>query len=251
MAYHEFAYFYDEFNEDADYAALFQAVHARLLAHGIQNGIVADLGCGTGDLTLMLAQAGYDMMGVDLSEEMLAVLREKAAQLQLPGLLLLHQDLCNLDFYGTIRAAVSTFDTYSHIGPLSRFEQAIAQAAFFMEKDGLFVFDINTPYKHLEVLKDNTFTLESEDALCIWKNTLHRQEQRTEISISITYRETGERFCESFYEYWYELNQVRAACEKVGFRLEEVCDGETFGPCRPDSQRWLITAVKQYTQNEE
>ena len=86
MAYQEFAYFYDEFNGAADYDALFAYVTGELKAHGIQDGIVADFGCGTGELTLMLAQAGYDMIGIDVSEEMLSVLRDKADALAaVPG----------------------------------------------------------------------------------------------------------------------------------------------------------------------
>ena len=129
MAYNEFAYFYDEFNGEADYDALYGYVTDELKAHGVADGILADLGCGTGDLTLMLTQAGYDVIGIDRSEEMLSVLREKADELGLTGrLLLLKQDLLDLDLYGTIRAAVSTFDTYSHIGPLDDFEKAIRKA---------------------------------------------------------------------------------------------------------------------------
>ena len=101
------------------------------------------------------------MIGIDVSEEMLSVLRDKADALGLPltNPMLLCQDLLQLDLYGTIRAAVSTFDTYNHIGPLENFEKAIAKAAFFMEKDGVFVFDLNTPYKHEKVLSGQTFDL--------------------------------------------------------------------------------------------
>ena len=129
MAYNEFAYFYDEFNGEADYDALYGYITDELKAHGITDGILADLGCGTGDLTLMLTQAGYDMIGIDQSEEMLCVVRDKAEQLGLSGkLLLLQQDLLKLDLYGTIRGAVSTFDTFNHIPDL---DTAIANAAFF------------------------------------------------------------------------------------------------------------------------
>ena len=89
MAYNEFAYFYDEFNGEADYDALYAHIHAKLKEHGIHDGILADLGCGTGELTLMLTQAGYDMIGIDQSEEMLCVVRDKAEQLGLSGRLLL------------------------------------------------------------------------------------------------------------------------------------------------------------------
>ena len=175
MAYNEFAYFYDEFNGEADYDALYGYVTDELKAHGVADGILADLGCGTGDLTLMLTQAGYDVIGIDRSEEMLSVLREKADELGLTGrLLLLKQDLLDLDLYGTIRAAVSTFDTYSHIGPLDNFEKAIRKAAYFMEKDGVFIFDLNTPYKHQKILAGQTFDIEAVDADSIGPTAMTR-----------------------------------------------------------------------------
>ena len=228
MAYNDFAYFYDEFNGEADYDALYAHIHAKLKEHGIHDGILADLGCGTGELTLMLTQAGYDMIGIDQSEEMLCVVRDKAEQLGLSGrLLLLRQDLLKLDLYGTIRGAVSTFDTFNHIPDL---DTAIANAGFFMEKGGVFLFDMNTPYKHRNVLGDNAFTFEEEDAACVWRN----------------HYDAAEQFC----EYTYDLDTIRTALEKHGFALESVCDGETFGPLTEDSQRYFFCAVKQYTQLE-
>jgi len=249
MAYNEFAYFYDEFNGEADYDALYAHIRAELQAHGIQDGILADLGCGTGELTLMLTQAGYDMIGIDQSEEMLCVVRDKAEQLGLSGrLLLLRQDLLKLDLYGTIRGAVSTFDTFNHIPDL---DTAIANAGFFMEKGGVFLFDMNTPYKHRNVLGDNEFTFEEEDAACVWRNHYDAVNRRVEITVDIDYHETGEHFHEQFYEYTYDLDTIRTALEKHGFALESVCDGETFGPLTEDSQRYFFCAVKQYTQLEE
>ena len=253
MAYQEFAYFYDEFNGAADYDALFAYVTGELKAHGIQDGIVADFGCGTGELTLMLAQAGYDMIGIDVSEEMLSVLRDKADALGLPltNPMLLCQDLLQLDLYGTIRAAVSTFDTYNHIGPLENFEKAIAKAAFFMEKDGVFVFDLNTPYKHEKVLSGQTFDFDEDDAACRWSNRYDPQTGRVDLSIDIHYKDTGEDFHESFSEYSYPLDTVKALLTRYGFDPVKIADGESFGPVRPDSQRWIITAVKQYTQEAD
>ena len=249
MAYNEFAYFYDEFNGEADYEALYAQVKARLDAHGISSGILADLGCGTGELTLMLAQAGYDMIGIDQSEEMLCVVRDKAEQLGLSGgLLLLQQDLCALDLYGTIRGAVSTFDTLNHIPDL---DKAIANAAFFMEKGGVFLFDMNTPYKHQAVLGENVFTFEEEDARCVWRNHYDPDARRVTITVDIDYQETGEHFHEEFFEYTYTLAEIQAALEKNGFTLESVCDGESFGPLTEESERYFFCAVKNYTQREE
>lgn len=252
MAYNEFAYFYDELNGAADYDALYLYVKSQLEKNGIQDGIVVDLGCGTGELTLMLTQAGYDMIGVDQSEEMLAVLREKADELEISErLLLLRQDILNLDLYGTIRAAISTFDTYNHIGPRENFEKAIEKAAFFMEKDGVFLFDLNTPYKHREVLADNVFDLEGPDATCRWENHYDEAEQTVDIRIGIHYLDTDERFEEYFKEYTYPLEYVEEVLERYGFRMETVCDGETFAPLTEESQRYIITAIKEYTQMEK
>ena len=249
MAYNEFAYFYDEFNGEADYDALYAHIHKELTAHGIADGILADLGCGTGELTLMLTQAGYDMIGIDQSEEMLCVVRDKAEQLGLSGrLLLLQQDLLKLDLYGTIRGAVSTFDTFNHIPDL---DKAIANAGFFMEKGGVLLFDMNTPYKHRHILAGQTFDIEAEDADCHWSNRYDETAQRVDITINIDYHETGEHFHEAFSEYSYALDTVCALLEKYGFAVAKVADGESFGPVRGDSPRWIITAVKQYTQEEK
>ena len=197
----------------------------------------------------MLSQAGYDVIAVDQSEEMLAVLRDKADQLGIAdGLLLLRQNLLELDLFGTIRAAVSTFDTYSHIGPWQNFEKAIRRAAFFMEKGGVFLFDLNTPYKNRQVLGENLFTFEGPDASCRWQNHYLAEEQAVEISIDIHYNDTDEDFHEQFKEYSYELQQVTQALEKYGFAVQSVEDGESFGALQPDSQRFIFTCIKQYTQ---
>ena len=251
MAYNEFAYFYDEFNGEADYEALFGYIHAKLQQAGIQDGIVADLGCGTGDLTLMLAQAGYDMIGVDQSEEMLSVVRDKADQLEMGDrLLLLQQDILELDLYGTIRAVVSTFDTYNHIPP-DRFETAIRKAAFFMEEGGLFVFDMNTPYKHWEVLGENRYEIETPEARCLWQNHYDKENRRVEILLTIENMEEQETYHEDFYEYSYELGYVKKVLEQYGFQCLEMADGEDFGPLREKSQRVIFTARKQYTQESD
>ena len=152
-----------------------------------------------------------------------------------------------LSMYGTIRGAVSTFDTFNHIPDL---DTAIANAGFFMEKGGVFLFDMNTPYKHRNVLGDNAFTFEEEDAACVWRNHYDAANRRVEITVDIDYHETGEHFHEQFCEYTYDLDTIRTALEKHGFALESVCDGETFGPLTEDSQRYFFCAVKQYTQLE-
>ena len=238
---------YDEFTTDVGYSAWADYIEAHFRRRGLPGKTVLDLACGTGSLTRELAQRGYEMIGVDLSPEMLAEAAEKNQDVDGIPPIFLCQSMDKLDLYGTIRAAVSTFDTFNHIPDL---DTAIANAGFFMEKGGVFLFDMNTPYKHQNVLGENEFTFEEEDASCVWRNHYDAANRRVEITVDIDYHETGEHFHEEFCEYTYDLDTIRAALEKHGFALESVCDGETFGPLTEDSQRYFFCAVKQYTQLE-
>ncbi len=247
MAYGEFAFYYDALNADADYDALAAYIQKQLAAHGVRGGILADLGCGTGELTLRLARAGYDVIGIDRSPQMLSVLREKLDEAGQSDVLLLCQDILSLDLFGTVRAVTASFDTLNHIGPVEAFQKAIGKAGFFMEEGGVFVFDLNTPYKHEKVLADNVFTLEGDGIACRWQNA-RAAEYRVDITLTVADSVTGTRFTERFAEYAYPRALVEDALRAAGFTLAAVADGEDFGPVRPDSERWVFTAVKRYTQ---
>ncbi len=243
--YGDFAYFYDEFNGEADYDALYAFIRERFSGHGLPGPIVADLGCGTGELTLRLARDGYDLIAVDGSPDMLAMLSEKLAEEGREGVLLLEQDLTGLDLYGTIHGAVCTFDTLNHLGPLETMGRAIERAGLFMEKGGLFIFDVNTPYKHCKILGNETFILEDEDAVCVWTNELQEAQRRTRISIDIAYTGDPVHYKECFYEYYCTPQELEALCERHGFRVLEIVDGERFCAPLPDSQRLLFVAEKE------
>lgn len=251
MAYGAFAGVYDALNEDADYDALASFIGGILREHDIRDGIVVDLGCGTGELTLRLDAVGYDMIGVDQSPEMLSILREKMGESGQNGLLLLCQSIETLDLYGTVRAAVSTFDTFNHIGGLDRFQQALSRAALFLEPGGVFLFDMNTPYKHREVLRDQTYEIEADDAYCVWHNRLDEQAGCTHITLKITYPDIEECDTEAFDEYFYTWEEIYAACVRAGLSVERVVDGESFDALRPDSLRYMVVAVKEPIQGAD
>ena len=243
MAYNEFAYFYDEFNGEADYDALYSHIHSQLEAHGIRDGILADLGCGTGELTLMLTQAGYDMIGIDQSEEMLCMVRDKAEQLGLSGrLLLLRQDLLKLDLYGTIRGAVSTFDTFNHIPDL---DTAIANAGFFMEKGGVFLFDVNTPEK-LMAMDGQVFLDEDDDVYCVWRGEFDEESNICSYGMDLFQRrgETWIRSFEEHREYAYSQEQLTAYLKAAGFTHIAVYADRRFEAPGAGEQRVYFKARK-------
>lgn len=248
--YNEFAYFYDELNGAANYKKLHRFVRRMFRRNGLKKGIVADLGCGTGTLTLALAKDGYDMLAVDVSQDMLEVLADKlSVRPKLAGKVqLLRQDLTALDLFGTVQGAVSTFDTFNHIGPMPRLEAALCGAAFFMDKDAVFIFDMNTPYKHREILKDHSYEVQAPDAVCVWSNRYDESVPATEITVRTTRSVTGEVFEEHFTEYSYTAQQVKDICEKAGLCVLDVRDGESFRALRENSQRMIFVTKKRYTQ---
>ncbi|MDL2253960.1 class I SAM-dependent methyltransferase [Ruminococcaceae bacterium OttesenSCG-928-I18] len=244
MAYHQFAYYYDDLNSEADYDRLAREIKNHLWAHGIQHGIVADLGCGTGELSLRLADYGYDMIGVDASEDMLTVFRDKLTEQGRGDMLLLHQPLEALDLYGTVRAAVSSFDTLNHL-PQKAVRQAIRHVSLFLEPGGLFLFDANTPYKHRAVLADAAFEVEGQGGLhCLWRNHFLPEENATEITIEIW--EGEEYLCrETFFEYVYTLDFWQETLEKNGLKILEILDGESFSALSDTSERFWVVAAKE------
>ena len=244
MAYGDFAYYYDALNSEADYDKLLGEILRRLGAAEITEGLVADLGCGTGELTLRLAAAGYDMIALDASAEMLAVLREKMEEEEQTGILLLNQALQELDLYGTIRAAVCTFDTLSHIPP-DELPEVFRRVSLFLEPGGLFLFDANTPYKHKQILADKTFTIEGEEGLfCHWQNHPRQDGAATEILLQIS--QNGRLLAEEcFTEYGNETEVWEGLLRENGMKTLEILDGESFAPLFPESQRVFVVAAKQ------
>ena len=254
MSYGEFSYFYDEFNDDANYDKLYSFIDTTFKKYKMNNKIIADLGCGTGEISLRLASSGYDVIAVDLSEQMLSVLADKISYMEeLPKILILNQDITKLDLFGTINGAVSTFDTFNHL-TLEQLTKTIQNTALFMEKDAVFIFDMNTEYKHTNILQNNTYTIEADDAICVWKNTLYEKEHKTNIQIDIEYTDDQpdeeSHYNESFYEYYYTIEQITKICDSFGLEIKEMYDGESFLELEETSQRMMFVAVKKYLQDE-
>ena len=248
MAYNEFAYFYDELNGEADYDALFRYIRAELAAHSVDGGILADLGCGTGDLTLMLAQAGYDVIGIDRSEEMLSVLREKADELGLTGrLLLLRQDLLELDLYGTIDACVCCLDSVNYVTDPRKLKKAFERVYLFLMPGGLFLFDINTPAK-LQGLDGQVFLDETEDTYCVWRAEYSRRSRLCSYFMDL-FRldgETGqwERGEELHQERAYTPEELTGFLQAAGFREIRQYGNRKMRAPKPGEDRIFFVARK-------
>lgn len=241
--YSAFARFYDLFG-GVDYKA--RAAYFDTLIQPLANrrGLLLDLACGTGSLSLALRELGYEVIGVDQSAEMLMLAQQKAIQAGC-DLLFLQQRMERLDLYGTVEACVCALDSLNHITDRWILARALTRLALFIEPGGVFVFDVNSPHKHREVLADNCFVYEVDGAVCVWQN----QTRGDLTHMTLDFFEEGEdgryeRFSEQFAERAYPPETLRELLEQAGFTVVDIYGDDTLKPPAPDAQR-LIFVTKR------
>lgn len=243
-AYGVFAQYYDRLMEPAAYRQRAKRICALLFSYGVAGGTVLDLACGTGEMTQRLQAAGYDPIGVDSSPDMLMVAREKLT----PNTLLLCQDMRELDLYGTVDAAICMLDSLNHLASLAELQQTLQRLALFIKPGGVLLFDVNTPYKHREILKDNTFVYELEDVLCVWQNAYSEKDDTVAITLDLFVQQEGDsytRFTEQFAERAYSIPQLQQVLGQAGFTVLDLFDDCTPQAPGPQTQRILVSAKRK------
>ena len=180
MIYGILSPFYDAVNGDisySDWADFIERIAERECKERPE--LVLDLGCGTGSMTIELARRGYDMTGVDLSEEMLGVALEDAQKEGL-DILFLCQDMREFELYGTVGAVFCCFDSLNYITSPSGLKKVFSLVHNYLDPDGIFIFDMNTEYKFENVYSDNCFVLEEDGVVCVWQNCYNNKEDSTD-----------------------------------------------------------------------
>ena len=247
--YSNFAHFYDGLME-ADYEEISDRIDHIVMSEMGKRGILLDLGCGTGTLCEIMAKKGYDVVGVDASEEMLSVAMEKRCESGLP-IQYLKQDMQNIDMFGTIDVIVCTLDSINHLETFEDVEKTFERVSLFAQPGGLFIFDMNTIYKHKNILGNNTFVYENEDVYCVWQNFLE-ENNRVDICLDIFEREEDEsyiRHSEEFSEIVFSMQQGKAMLEKSGFEVVGIYDGYTEkSPCET-TERLVFCCKKPELQD--
>lgn len=246
MAYESFAQVYDKFMEDTPYDSWTEYLKEIFIKHGLvhNTNIVADLGCGTGNMTERLAENGFDMIGIDLSEEMLAKASEKARDKNL-DILYLNQDMREFELYGTVDAVVSLCDSINYITESEDLLEVFKLVNNYLEPEGLFVFDINTIYKFDKVLGCNSFCETNENSAYTWENYYDTEEQINEFYTNFFIKQDSglyERYEEFHYEKGYEIDEIIELIEEAGMEFEAVYDELTFHQPTERSQRIFFVA---------
>lgn len=243
--YDVFAAYYDALTDDVGYSERAAVLHRLLTQYGMDRGTLLDLACGTGSMTLEMAKYGYEMIGVDASAEMLCAAQQKASETG-ADVLFLCQPMQRLDLFGTVRGTICTLDSLNHLTDPLDVREAIRRVALFTEPGGVFVFDVNTLYKHRAILADNTFVRETDDVFCVWQN------ERIEgdgVQITLDFFERDDdvyfRSREQFCERAYALDWLQTVLEENGFSVRDVLDADTMQAPVEETQRVLFAAVKQ------
>ncbi len=241
--YNAFAEVYDRLTGNIEYSKRAEFIRTLLKRHGIADeAIVLDLACGTGSLTVELAKYGYDMIGVDSSPMMLSQAQEKMYDNEL-SMLFLCQDMTELDLYGTIDAAVCTLDSLNHLETTDDIRDTIAKVGLFMNNGGIFIFDVNTIYKHREILGNNTFVYDCDDVYCVWQNQLG-DDDSVEINLDIFEYDDGAYFRESenFKEIACPIEMYEKWLNDADFEIIDIYDEMTFNELCDTTQRAVFVA---------
>ncbi len=242
-AYTGFAEVYDIFQDNVPYEEWCGYVTGLLKEYQVTDGLVLDLGCGTGSLTELMARSGYDMIGIDNSGEMLQIAMNKRNASGLDILYLL-QDMRGFELYGTVRAVISICDSMNYMMEYEELVEVFRLVNNYLDPKGVFIFDLNTEYKYREMLADNTFAEDREESSFIWNNFYDEEDKVNEYDLTLFVKE-GElyrKFEETHYQRAYSLDEVRRAVSESGMEFVAAYDACTRNPVQQDSERIYVIA---------
>ena len=242
--YAGFAQVYDRLMEDVDYDRWMDYVFEIFKKYNVSPSLAAELGCGTGNMTNRLAKKDVEMIGIDLSEEMLGIARQKAIDADLE-VLYLCQDMREFELYGTVDVVLSLCDSINYITEKEDLLEVFKLVNNYLEPKGLFVFDLNTEYKFKNVLGDNVFAQADDDISYIWENNYDEDERINEYYVNFFIKKSDEKYEkieECHYERAYPVEEIKELIEESGMDFVDVFDAFTFESPRNDSQRIYVIA---------
>lgn len=210
---------------------------------GISPSLILDLGCGAGDITYRLAKKGYDMIGLDISPDMLNIAREENCH---ENILYLNQDMREFELYGTVDVIYSSFDCLNYITDKRDLKKVFALCKNYLNPNGLFIFDINTEFKYKNVLDNNTFVYDNEKAYLVWQSEYLKREKICTFYLDMFYKngESYERFYEEQEQRAYSVEELTKIFSQYGFSAIGIYDGMTFKKYKETSEKIFFVLRK-------
>ncbi len=241
-AYTTLAQYYDVLTKDVPYCAFADYYEKLFRECGLNVRSVLDLACGTGTLTEILCARGYDVTGVDGSEDMLMTAMEKTCGLKNRPLLLC-QTMKELDLYGTVDAVVCSLDGMNYVSP-EDMPLVLHRVHLFTEPGGVFIFDMNTPEK-FSMLDGQMFIDETDDVYCVWRTSIENGECIYGVDIFTKQGDLWQRSVEEHTEYVYEPEHMRELLLNEGFEDVRLYGNLSCEAPKSGEQRIFITARKK------
>ena len=240
--YNTFATIYDSFMDNVPYEIWCDQTVDILNKYGIFSGIIAELGCGTGTFTEMLAKRGFDMIGIDLSAEMLDEAMNKKYESGL-DILYLNQDMREFELYGTCAAIVSRCDSMNYLTDYEDIVKCFKLVNNYLDPKGLFVFDMKTEFMYSQILGNNTFSRSTDEATYIWQNAYIPEEKINEYLLTM-FIEDGkgkfEKSVEVHDQKAYSLDEIKKAAEEAGLLFVDALDADDEGEIVDETARMLV-----------
>lgn len=241
--YGDFARVYDLFMEDIPYDLWVEYIISLFKKYKKNPELLLELGCGTGNITARLADKGYDMIGLDISEEMLNIAKQKNSDI-----LYLAQDMCEFELYGTVDCIVCLCDSLNYILEEKDLTKVFSLVKNYLNPDGLFIFDMNTQYKFETVLGSNTFADNKDSAAFIWENYYYEDEKINEYCMTFFVKDLKsglyEKIEETHEERAYSTEEIKTIIEKAGLVFVDVFDECTFNEPHEQSERIYFVTKK-------
>lgn len=236
------AAWYDAFSDPEYYSAYAGFIDEAVKAHSdIPVADMLDLGCGTCRLSVLLEKLGYSMVCVDRSAQMLSHARNASGTL-----LLIEQDITAFELYGTVQCAVSTLDTLNYLLTYAELEKVFALVANYLESGGLFIFDVNTPYRFSAVYGNNSFVYESSVDMLVWQNADSARRHIMDLTLFSQRRDgTYERFDERQIQRCYTVEKLSSLLKKAGFEIAALYGGTDRRALGTDSEKAYFVAKKK------
>lgn len=243
-SYSGFAQVYDAFMDNVPYLQGAEYIRKLLADGGITDGLLAELGCGTGTLTELMAGYGYDMIGIDNSPDMLELAQEKRV-VSGHNILYLLQDMREFELYGTVRGIISFCDSINYITNPKDLVTSFKLVNNYLDPKGRFIFDFHTPYYYQTELGDATFAEDREDISFIWDNYYDKDTGINEYLLSLFVREASglyRKFQEEHLQRGYELEEIKQLLAEAGLTFLDAYDELSYEPPRKNSTRIHIVA---------
>lgn len=250
-AYDSIASVYDNINSEIDYSSWADYIEKCFENYlSKRPELVLDLACGTGSMTLELQSRGYDMIGADISDDMLTEAYEKAYDRGITGILFLKQDMRSFELYGTVGAIVCCLDSVNYLTEDGDLEQCFKCAHNYLDPDGLFIFDVNTPYKFQNVYGNNHYIFEcknsfGQNAYCGWQNEFDEETKLCSFYLSVFTEEENDTYTradEVQTERCYSKEELTHCLTKCGFQVLGFFGNFDFSEPQNDCERWYIVA---------